>query len=86
MSDPDRLHILDQIGRYSFAADGDDREAFAALCADGGTREVWQRGADTPLLRVQGREVLARFMEAAIGEWPPGVQARHHLTRRCSTS
>ena len=78
MSGPDRLRILDQIGRYSFAAGGDDGEAFAALCADGGTLEVWQRGADAPLLRVRGREAIARFVEAAIGERPPGVQTRLH--------
>ena len=78
MSDADRLRILDQIGRYSFAADGDDPEAFAALFADGGTLEVWQRGAEAPLLRVQGREAIATFVAAAIGERPPGAQTRHH--------
>ena len=84
MSADDRLAILDQIARYSYAWDGKDSDAYAALFTEDAVFEVFTRG-DKPVIHNEGREAIRRWARAThSGERPglrpppPDEQTRHN--------
>ena len=75
MSADDGLAILDQIGRYSYAWDGKDSDAYAALFTEDAVFEVFTRG-DEPVIHNAGREAIRRWARATHSGEEPGL--RHH--------
>lgn len=68
MSIEDRLMILETIARYSYAYDGKDADAFAALFTEDGVWELYETGGTTPALRIE--------TQAGIRAWVAGLQQR----------
>ena len=84
MSVDDRLAILEQIGRYSYAWDGRDTDAYAALFTADGVFEVFA-GGEQPVIHNAGRDAIHAWARAIhTGEDPgrrprqPGEQSRHN--------
>ena len=84
MGSGDRLAILDRIGRYSYAWDGRDAEAYAALFTPDGVFEVYAGGGE-PVIRNEGREAIRAWARAIHAGDDPGLrrraegeQSRHH--------
>ena len=84
MSADDRLAILDQIGRYSYAWDGKDSDTYAALFTEDAVFEVFTRG-DEPVIHNEGREAIRRWARAThsgerpgLRPHPPDEQTRHN--------
>jgi uncharacterized protein (TIGR02246 family) len=71
----DKLEILDLIGRYSHAADGDDPEKYADVFTVDGVFHGRAGQPDEIILR--GRESIKRFMLAALAR-RKNTQTRHH--------
>lgn len=71
----DWLAILDLLGRYSHAADGDDPDAYAAVFTEDGA--FVGRVGQPDEIRVEGRERLTRFAQRAIAS-RGGRRNRHH--------
>jgi uncharacterized protein (TIGR02246 family) len=71
----DKLEILDLIGRYSHAADGDDPEKYADVFTPDGI--FHGRAGQPDEIIVNGREAIKRFMVAALAR-RKNSQTRHH--------
>ena len=78
MSAEDRLAILEQIARYSYAADERDADGLAALFTDEGIIERWLIGSEAPDEQVQGTAALRSWAQGHYDARPEGVQTRHH--------
>ncbi len=74
----DRLAIIEQIGRYSYAADDQDVDGMAGLFTEGGVFERHEIGSNGPVYAVEGREALRRWAADAFETLPEGVLTRHH--------
>ena len=79
MSADDRLAILEMIGRYSYAYDGRDADAYASLFTEDAVFEVYA-GREKPLVRNEGREAIREWARGLHEEMPAGYQGRHHQT------
>ena len=84
MSVDDRLAILDQIGRYSYAWDGKDADAYAALFTEDAVFEVFTSGGE-PVIHNDGREAIHAWARAThsgeepgLRPHPPDEQTRHN--------
>lgn len=78
MSAEDRLDILEELARSSYASDERDADAYAARFVDDGVLEIWMRGGDAPQERIEGRDAVHAWAEARYGARPEGLQTRHH--------
>ena len=78
MTAEDRLAILEQIGRYSYAADDQDAEGMVGLFTEDGVYERHEIGSQGPVYAVEGREALRGWAADAFGALPEGVLTRHH--------
>ena len=78
MTAEDRLAILEQIGRYSYAADDQDAAGMAGLFTEDGVFERHEIGSDGPVYAVEGREALRAWATDAFEALPEGVLTRHH--------
>lgn len=78
MTAEDRLDILDQIGRYSYAVDAFDDAEFAARFTDDGVFERRGIGSDGPYEVIEGHEALRRWILEILQTLPEGVITRHH--------
>ena len=71
----DKLEILDLIGRYSHAADGDDPEAYAGVFTEDG---VFHGRAEQPdEIIIKGRDKIKRFHSNVVARRGES-QTRHH--------
>ena len=75
MSADDRLAILDGIARYSYAWDGKDADAYAALFTEDAVFEVFA-GGDEPVIHNEGRAAIHAWARATHTGERPGL--RHH--------
>ncbi len=80
----DRLAILDRIAHYSYAWDGRDSDAYAALFTEDGVFEVFA-GREEPVIHNNGREAIRAWArgihsgeEPGMRQHPPGEQTRHN--------
>lgn len=80
MTIEDRLDIMEQIGRYSYAEDGGDAAAYGALFTDDGVFEVYRGPEDEPQQRHEGRAAIEKWARGRYDERPEGLQTRHHQT------
>lgn len=80
MTAADRLAILEQLGRYSYAEDGCDADAYAALFTEDAVFEVYHQGRSEPVDRVAGRDAIREWASARYARQPSGAQIRHHQT------
>jgi uncharacterized protein (TIGR02246 family) len=71
----DKLEILDLIGRYSHAADGDNPEDYANVFTPDGV--FHGRAGQPDEIILKGREAIKRFMLAALAR-RKNTQTRHH--------
>ena len=78
MTAEDRLAILEQIGRYSYAADDQDVEGMVGLFTEDGAFERHEIGSNGPVYAVEGREALRQWAADAFESLPEGVLTRHH--------
>ncbi len=78
MSAEDRLDILDQIGRYSYAVDAFDGDEFAARFTEDGVFERRAIGSDGPYAVIAGRAALRDWILGLLETLPEGVITRHH--------
>ena len=78
MTAEDRLDILEQIGRYSYAADERDAEGLVALFTDDGVIERWLTDSEAPEERTAGSAALRAWAQGHYDARPEGVQTRHH--------
>ena len=85
MNVDDRLAILDMIARYSYAWDGQDADAYAALLTTDGVFEVFAAAREEPVIRNEGRDAIHAWARAIhsgedLGRRPrtPGEQTRHN--------
>ena len=78
MSAADRLDILDQIGRYSYAADERDADRLAALFTEDGVIERWLIDSAASEERSEGHAALRAWAQGHYDARPEGVQTRHH--------
>ena len=78
MTAEDRLAILDQIGRYSYAVDAFDADEFAARFTADGVFERRAIGSDGPYEVIEGHEALRRWILEILETLPEGVITRHH--------
>lgn len=78
MTAEDRLAILDQIGRYSYAVDAFDGDEFAARFTDDGVFERHAIGSDGPYEVIEGHAALRRWILDILQTLPEGVLTRHH--------
>ncbi len=79
MNIEDRLAILETIGRYSYAYDGRDADAYAALFTEDAVFEVYA-GRDHPLVHKEGRDTIREWARGLHEEMPADSQGRHHQT------
>ncbi|MYA19076.1 MAG: nuclear transport factor 2 family protein [Chloroflexi bacterium] len=84
MSVDDRLAILDRIAHYSYAWDGRDSDAYAALFTEDGVFEVYT-GGDEPVIHNEGRAAIHAWARSihtgedpGLRRHPPGEQTRHN--------
>ena len=80
MSLDDRVAILEQIARYSYAWDERDAEAYTALFAEDAVFEVDPELPGGPATLARGREEIGAWARARMAARAPGVQTRHHQT------
>ena len=80
----DRLAILDAMGRYAYAWDTKDAEAYSELFVEDGVLEVHTRSSDGPAIHCEGRVAVRAWAERIhSGSDPgmrpirPGQQTRH---------
>ena len=78
MSAADRLDILEQIARYSYAADERDADGLAALFTEDGVIERWLIDSEAPEEHVEGHAALHAWAQGHYDARPEGVQTRHH--------
>ena len=74
----DRLAILEQIARYSYAWDDRDLEAYVALFAEDAAFVVDPELPDGPSVDARGREAIRAWASERMAARKPGVQVRHH--------
>ena len=77
MSAADRLAILEAIGRYSYAIDGRDAGAYAALFAERGVFETTIGAGPRPHIRVEGRGAIRAWAAETMARWGE-ARTRHH--------
>ena len=78
MTAEDRLDILEQIGRYSYAVDAFDGDEFAARFTEDGVFERRRIGSREPVQVIEGRAALRRWIVNTFEALPDGVMTRHH--------
>ena len=78
MSAEDRLDILEELARSSYASDERHADACAERFVDDGALEIWMRGGDPPQQRMESRDAVHTWSEARYGARPEGLQIRHH--------
>jgi hypothetical protein len=71
----DKLEILDLIGRYSHAADGEDPQNYADVFTRDGI--FHGRAGQPDEIIVRGRDKIIRFMQMALSR-RGNTQTRHH--------
>ena len=74
----DRLAILEQIARYSYAWDDRDLEAYVALFAEGAAFVVDPELPGGPSVDAHGHEAIRAWARERMDARAPGVQVRHH--------
>ncbi len=74
----DRLAILEQIARYSYAWDGRDLDAYVALFAEDGVFVVDPELPGGPSTHAVGHEAIRAWARERMDARKPGVQVRHH--------
>ncbi len=74
----DRLAILEQIARYSYAWDDRDLEAYVALFAEDAVFVVDPELPDGPSVDAEGHEAIRAWAQQRMAARKPGVQVRHH--------
>ena len=74
----DRLAILEQIARYSYAWDDRDLEAYIALFVEGASFVVDPELPDGPSVNATGHEAIRAWARERMDARKPGVQVRHH--------
>lgn len=74
----DRLAILEQIARYSYAWDDRDLDAYVALFADDAAFVVDPELPDGPTTAARGHEAIRAWARERMDARKPGVQVRHH--------
>ena len=74
----DRLAILEQIARYSYAWDDRDLEAYVALFAGDAAFVVDPELPDGPSVDAHGHEAIRAWARERMDARKPGVQVRHH--------
>ena len=77
MSADDRLAILEAIQRYSFAVDGRDAGAYAALFCERGVFETTIGAGPRPHIRVEGRDAIRAWAAETMARWGE-TRTRHH--------
>ena len=74
----DRLAILEQIARYSYAWDDRDLEAYIALFVEGASFVVDPELPGGPSVNATGHEAIRAWARERMDARKPGVQVRHH--------
>ena len=74
----DRLAILEQIARYSYAWDDRDLEAYIALFVEGASFVVDPELPGGPSVDATGHEAIRTWARERMDARKPGVQVRHH--------
>ena len=78
MTTQDRLGLIEQIARYSYAWDERDLEGYVALFTPDGTFEVDPELPGGPSVLAQGHAAIRAWAKERMGSRKPGVQVRHH--------
>ena len=73
----DRAAIAEQIARYSYAADGKDANAFAALFAEDAVWKMFPAGAAEPSITLNSRAEIRKFSED-LNKQNPDARTGHH--------
>ena len=76
----DRLAILEQIARYSYAWDDRDLEAYIALFVEDAAFVVDPELPGGPSVNATGHEAIRAWARERMDARKPGVQVRHHQT------
>ena len=74
----DRLAILEQIARYSYAWDDRDLEAYVALFVEDASFVVDPELPGGPSVNATGHEAIRTWARERMDARKPGVQVRHH--------
>ena len=74
----DRLAILEQIARYSYAWDDRDLEAYVALFTGDAAFVVDPELPGGPSVNATGHEAIRTWARERMDARKPGVQVRHH--------
>ena len=74
----DRLAILEQIARYSYAWDDRDLEAYIALFVEDASFVVDPELPGGPSVDATGHEAIRTWARERMDARKPGVQVRHH--------
>ena len=74
----DRLAILEQIARYSYAWDDRDLEAYIALFVEDASFVVDPELPGGPSVNATGHEAIRTWARERMDARKPGVQVRHH--------
>lgn len=73
----DRSAIAEQIARYSYAADGKDANAFAAVFAEDAVWKMYPAGASEPSITLNSRADIRKFSED-LNKQNPEARTGHH--------
>jgi len=73
----DRAAIAEQIARYSYAADGKDANAFAAVFAEDAVWKMYPAGAPEPSITLNSRTEIRKFSED-LNKQNPDARTGHH--------
>ena len=73
----DRVAIAEQVARYSYAADGKDAKAFAALFTEDAVWKLIPAGATEPSIMMKSREEIRKFSEDG-NKQNANVRTGHH--------
>jgi 3-phenylpropionate/cinnamic acid dioxygenase small subunit len=80
MNVEDRLAILDMIGRYTYAWDERDPDAYANIFAEDGVFEVYFGAGPEPAVQNSSRAEIFRWVSARHAAMEAdGIQTRHHM-------
>ena len=74
----DRLALLEQIARYSYAWDEQDLDGYVALFIEDGVFEVDPELPGGPSVHCHGHEAIREWAAARMAARSPDVQVRHH--------
>lgn len=80
MTAADRLTILEQVRRYSYAWDGRDSKGYAALFDEDAEFATFNRSSAEPTLRLVGRDAILEWAREVHGSHAVDVQRRHHMS------